>query len=205
MIIECTPPQVFVVDDDIAICEAISALLRSTGMRVRTFNSGSKFLLAAEEITPDCVILDVRLQGESGLDLPVQMLQRNIYSPIVFISGHGDIQMSVAAIKAGALDFLVKPFRDQELLDAVTVSIREGVEYREQTLKLMTLRSRYSTLSPRERQVMGHAVSGLMNKQIAALLGLSEVTVKIHRKQAMDKMLAGTFAELVKMEVLLSG
>lgn len=205
MIIECTPPQVFVVDDDVAICEAISALLRSTGMRVRTFNSGSKFLLAAEEITPDCVILDVRLQGESGLDLPVQMLQRNIYSPIVFISGHGDIQMSVAAIKAGALDFLVKPFRDQELLDAVTVSIREGVEYREQTLKLMTLRSRYSTLSPRERQVMGHAVSGLMNKQIAALLGLSEVTVKIHRKQAMDKMLAGTFAELVKMEVLLSG
>ena len=205
MIIECTPPEVFVVDDDIALCEAISALLRSTGMRVRTFNSGSKFLLAAEEITPDCVILDVRLQGESGLDLPVQMLQRNIYSPIVFISGHGDIQMSVAAIKAGALDFLVKPFRDQELLDAVTVSIREGVEYREQTLKLMTLRSRYSTLSPRERQVMGHAVSGLMNKQIAALLGLSEVTVKIHRKQAMDKMLAGTFAELVKMEVLLSG
>lgn len=205
MIIECTPPQVFVVDDDIAICEAISALLRSTGMQVRAFNSGSKFLLAAEEITPDCVILDVRLQGESGLDLPVQMLQRNIYSPIVFISGHGDIQMSVAAIKAGALDFLVKPFRDQELLDAVTVSIREGVEYREQTLKLMTLRSRYSTLSPRERQVMGHAVSGLMNKQIAALLGLSEVTVKIHRKQAMDKMLAGTFAELVKMEVLLSG
>jgi FixJ family two-component response regulator len=205
MIIECTPPEVFVVDDDIAICEAISALLRSTGMRVRTFNSGSKFLLAAEEVTPDCVILDVRLQGESGLDLPVQMLQRNIYSPIVFISGHGDIQMSVAAIKAGALDFLVKPFRDQELLDAVTVSIREGVEYREQTLKLMTLRSRYSTLSPRERQVMGHAVSGLMNKQIAALLGLSEVTVKIHRKQAMDKMLAGTFAELVKMEVLLSG
>jgi len=205
MIIECTPPEVFVVDDDIAICEAISALLRSTGIRVRTFNSGSKFLLAAEEVTPDCVILDVRLQGESGLDLPVQMLQRNIYSPIVFISGHGDIQMSVAAIKAGALDFLVKPFRDQELLDAVTVSIREGVEYREQTLKLMTLRSRYSTLSPRERQVMGHAVSGLMNKQIAALLGLSEVTVKIHRKQAMDKMLAGTFAELVKMEVLLSG
>ena len=205
MIIECQPPEVFVVDDDMAICEAISALLRSIGMRVRTFTSGSKFLLAAEEVTPNCVILDVRLQGESGLELPIQMLQRNIYSPIVFISGHGDIQMSVAAMKAGALDFLVKPFRDQELLDAVTGSIRDGVENREQSLKLMTLRSRYSTLSPRERQVMSHAVSGLMNKQIAALLGLSEITVKIHRKQAMDKMLAGTFAELVKMEVLLSG
>ncbi|QZP31060.1 response regulator transcription factor [Pseudomonas sp. DR48] len=205
MIIEHAAPEVFVVDDDIAICDAISALLRSIGMRVRTFSSGSRFLLAAQEIPPNCVILDVRLQGESGLDLPLQMQQRNIYSPIVFISGHGDIQMSVAAMKAGALDFLVKPFRDQELLDAVTVSIRENVEHRKQTLKLKTLRSRYSTLSPRERQVMGHAVSGLINKQIAAVLGLSEVTVKIHRKQAMDKMQAGTFAELVKMEVLLSG
>ncbi|WP_460044462.1 response regulator transcription factor [Pseudomonas sp. S2_H01] len=196
--------DVFVVDDDVALCESISSLLRSIGLKVRTFSSGLSFLNAAEIERPDCVILDVRLQGESGLDLPLIMRSKNIDSPVVFISGHGDIKMSVSAMKTGALDFLAKPFRDQELLDSVAMSIKQCNERRNSSDMLALLRTRYSTLTMRERQVMTHAVSGLMNKQIASLLELSEVTVKIHRKQAMDKMCAKTFADLVKMEVMIS-
>jgi len=195
--------DVFVVDDDVALCESISSLLRSIGLKVKTFSSGLSFLNAAEIEHPDCVILDVRLQGENGLDLPTMMRSKNIDSPVVFISGHGDIRMSVSAMKTGALDFLAKPFRDQELLDSVAMSIKQCNERRNASDMLASLRTRHSTLTTRERQVMTHAVNGLMNKQIASLLGLSEVTVKIHRKQAMDKMCARTFADLVKMEVML--
>jgi len=196
--------DVFVVDDDLALCESISSLLRSIGLKVKTFSSGSTFLSAAEVEHPGCVILDVRLQGESGLDLPTIMRSKNIDSPIVFISGYGDIRMSVSAMKTGALDFLAKPFRDQELLDSVAMSIRKCNERRTASDSLASLRMRYSVLTMRERQVMAHAVNGLMNKQIAYELELSEVTVKIHRKRAMDKMCAKTFADLVKMEILLS-
>lgn len=196
--------DVYVVDDDLALCQSISSLLRSIGLRVETFSSGSSFLRAAEVCQPDCVILDVRLQGENGLDIPKMMRNRNIDSSIVFISGHGDIKMSVSAMKAGALDFLAKPFRDQELLDTVVISIQKCNEQRIIADRLSSLRARYSMLSEREQHVMSHAVDGLMNKQIAAQLGISEVTVKIHRRQAMDKMLAKTFADLVKMQLMLS-
>jgi FixJ family two-component response regulator len=197
-------PHVFVVDDDAAMCEAISALLRSVGMQVNTFVSTSSFLRVAAVTPPNCVILDVRLQGESGLDIPRLMERAGIYSPVLFMSGHGDVPMSVAAMKTGALDFLVKPFRDQDLLDAVAASIREGERQHELRCELEMLRANYATLSAREREVMNYAASGLMNKQIASLLGLSEVTVKIHRGKLMNKMRARNFAQLVKMDVKLA-
>jgi len=195
--------DVFVLDDDLALCESISSLLRSVGLKVKTFSSSSSFLNTAEKERPDCVILDVRLQGESGLDLPTIMRSKDIDCPVVFISGHGDIKMSVSAMKTGATDFLAKPFRDQDLIDSVETSIKLCNDRRDVYDTLAELRKRYATLTMRERQVMSHAVSGLVNKQIASSLELSEVTVKIHRRQAMDKMCAKTFADLVKMEVTL--
>lgn len=197
-------PKVFVVDDDIAICESISALLRSTGINVHTFTNGKEFLAAAAGDVPCCVILDVRLQGENGLDIPALMTRNGIYSPVVFMTGHADVQMSVTAMKTGAVDFIVKPFRDQQLLDVVIRSIDDGVERRKHVKKITNLRSRYSELSVRERQVMTHVVNGLLNKQIADVLCLSEITVKVHRRHVMEKMQAPTFADLVKMEVMLA-
>ncbi|WP_296179008.1 response regulator transcription factor [Pseudomonas sp. UBA1879] len=192
-------PVVFVVDDDPAIRAGLDSLLRSVGMRVHTFASGGEFLQHPFEDIPSCLILDVRLQGENGLDFQARLAELKISMPIVFVSGHGDIAMSVKAMKAGALDFLVKPYREQDLLDAVTGALQQDARRRETGKTSSQLRARFQTLTPREQEVMALAVTGLMNKQIAAEIGLSEITVKIHRGHAMKKMQAKTFADLVKM------
>ncbi|SEJ48107.1 MULTISPECIES: response regulator transcription factor [unclassified Pseudomonas] len=198
-------PIVFVVDDDPAIRAGLDSLLRSVGMRVYTYASGAEFLQHAFEDAPACLILDVRLQGESGLDFQVRLAEMKVSMPIVFVSGHGDIAMSVKAMKAGALDFLVKPFREQDLLDAVTLALQKDSKRRETGKVSAELRARFQTLTAREQEVMSYAVTGLMNKQIASEMGLSEITVKIHRGHAMKKMQARTFADLVKMSEALAG
>lgn len=197
-------PIVFVVDDDPAIRAGLDSLLRSVGMRACAYSSGAEFLQHPFDDSPACLILDVRLQGESGLDFQVRLSDLNVSMPIVFISGHGDIAMSVKAMKAGALDFLVKPFREQDLLDAVTAALQQDSKRRETGKAADELRSRYQKLTAREQEVMAYAVTGLMNKQIAAEMGLSEITVKIHRGHAMKKMQARTFADLVKMSQALA-
>lgn len=193
----------FVVDDDSALRESISSLLRSVGMYVETYPTGEQFLQRGRPDVPCCLILDVRLHGESGLDFQARLNELNTCIPIIFISGHGDIEMSVRAMKAGAHDFLVKPFRDQALLDAVALAVRKDAVRRESIKGIVELQTRYKALSEREREVMALAVRGLMNKQIASEMGLSEITVKIHRGHAMRKMAARTFADLVKMSSLL--
>jgi len=198
-------PTVFVVDDDPALRTALNSLLRSVGMQVFTYGSGAEFLQHPFEDAPACLILDVRLQGESGLDFQVRLSEHKVSMPIIFVSGHGDIAMSVKAMKAGALDFLVKPFRDQDLLDAVSMALQQDSKRRETGKSAANLRARFQTLTPREQEVMAFAVTGLMNKQIAAEMGLSEITVKIHRGHAMKKMQAKTFADLVKMSEALAG
>jgi FixJ family two-component response regulator len=201
---EDNSPVVFVVDDDPAIRAALDSLLRSVGMRVHGYASGAEFLRHPFDDSPACLILDVRLQGESGLDFQVRLAEMNLSMPIVFISGHGDIAMSVKAMKAGALDFLVKPYREQDLIDAVTLALQKDAKRRETGKAAEELRSRYQALTAREQEVMAYAVTGLMNKQIAAEMGLSEITVKIHRGHAMKKMQARTFADLVKMSQALA-
>jgi FixJ family two-component response regulator len=198
-------PTVFVVDDDPALRAALDSLLRSVGMQVFTYASGTEFLQHPFEDAPACLILDVRLQGESGLDFQVRLTEQEVWMPIIFVSGHGDIAMSVKAMKAGALDFLVKPFRDQDLLDAVSVALLQDSKRRETGKSAADLKVRYQTLTAREQEVMAYAVTGLMNKQIASQMGLSEITVKIHRGHAMKKMQAKTFADLVKMSEALAG
>ncbi|WP_341959959.1 response regulator [Pseudomonas sp. RC10] len=198
-------PVVFVVDDDPAIRAGVDSLLRSMGMRVHTFASGAEFLQHTFEDVPSCLILDVRLQGESGLDFQVRLTEMKVPLPIVFVSGHGDIAMSVKAMKAGALDFLVKPYREQDLLDAVTLALQKDARRREAGKTSSQLQARHKTLTAREQEVMALAVTGLMNKQIAAEIGLSEITVKIHRGHAMKKMQARTFADLVRMSQALEG
>ena len=198
-------PTVFVVDDDPALRTALNSLLRSVGMQVFTYASGAEFLQHSFDDAPACLILDVRLQGESGLDFQVRLTEQKVWMPIIFVSGHGDIAMSVKAMKAGALDFLVKPFRDQDLLDAVSMALQQDSKRRETGKSAANLQARYQTLTPREQEVMAFAVTGLMNKQIASEMGLSEITVKIHRGHAMKKMQAKTFADLVKMSQALAG
>lgn len=197
-------PTVFVVDDDSALRTALDSLLRSEGMRVFTYASGDEFLQHPFDDAPACLVLDVRLRGESGLDFQVRLSDQKVSMPIIFVSGHGDIAMSVKAMKAGALDFLVKPFRDQDLLDAVSVALQQDIKRRENGKSAANLQARYQTLTPREQEVMAFAVTGLMNKQIAGEMGLSEITVKIHRGHAMKKMQAKTFADLVKMSQALA-
>jgi FixJ family two-component response regulator len=190
---------VFVIDDDSSIRTAIKRLLEVVGFSVMTFASGQEFL---ESVLPDvagCVILDVRLPGYSGLALQAKMAERGVRFPIVFITGHGDIPMSVQAMKAGAVEFLTKPFRDQDLLDAVEEAIKRDRVARRRRFEIATLRGRYDLLTPREREVMGLVVIGLLNKQIAKELGASEKTIKVHRSQVMHKMQAESFAELVRM------
>ena len=196
---EAIEPLVYIVDDDPDMNDALADLLASVGMRARSFLSAESFLAASFDDAPGCVVLDVRLRGANGLEVHREMTRRGICVPVVFITGHGDIEMTVRAMKAGALDFLAKPFRDQDFLDAVTEAIALD---RSNRLALQCgddLRGRYATLSAREREVMMLAVSGLMNKQIAGRIGISEVTIKIHRSRAMRKMAARTFADLVKM------
>jgi len=192
-------PFVYIVDDDTTLRESLGSLLRSIGLRVGLFGCVADFLTFSRPETPSCMVLDVRLQGTSGLDFQHYLATANISLPIVFMTGHGDIAMTVRAMKAGAIDFLTKPFREQDLLDAVSVALARDRQRRESERGVMALRERYQTLTARERTVMALAVSGLMNKQIAGEIGLSEITVKTHRGHAMRKMNARSFADLVRM------
>ncbi|WLG46805.1 response regulator transcription factor [Pseudomonas sp. FP1740] len=197
--------MVYVVDDDVSIRNALGNLLRSAGIRVETFASTAEFLRQPKTEGASCLILDVRLQGNSGLDFQRQLVESNAHIPIIFITGHGDIQMSVRAMKAGAVDFLAKPFREQDLLDAVSGALQADVRRREIEQQRSYLHANYQSLTAREREVMALAVKGLMNKQIAGQMNLSEITVKIHRAHAMKKMHAKSFADLVRMAESLGG
>jgi len=192
-------PTIFVVDDDASMREALKNLLRSVGLEVQTFSSAQEFLSSERSKAAGCLVLDVRLPGLSGLDLQRELAQANVQIPIVFITAHGDIQMSVRAIKAGAVEFLTKPFRDQDLLDAVRQAIDRDRASRVQQAEMAGLRERYESLSPREQEVMTRVVRGLLNKQIAGELGISEATVKMHRGQLMHKMGAGSLAGLIEI------
>jgi FixJ family two-component response regulator len=192
-------PIVFVVDDDASMRQALARLLQSVQLRVEVFASPQEFLQSERPNVPSCLVLDVRLPGLSGLDFQAELAKADIRVPIVFITGHGDIPMSVRAMKAGAVDFLAKPFRDQDLLDAVTAAIQRDQKRREHENAMTDLRAHFSSLTPREREIMALVASGLMSKQIAAEVGLSEITVKVHRSHLMKKMGARSVAGLVRM------
>ena len=192
-------PIVFVVDDDTSMRQALARLLQSVQLRVEVFASPQEFLQSERPNVPSCLVLDVRLPGLSGLDFQAELAKADVRIPIVFITGHGDIPMSVRAMKAGAVDFLAKPFRDQDLLDAVTDAIQRDQKRRELENAVADLRTHFSSLTPREREIMALVASGLMSKQIAAQIGLSEITVKVHRSHLMKKMGARSVADLVRM------
>ncbi|QYD67824.1 response regulator transcription factor [Paraburkholderia edwinii] len=195
---QAAPSVVYVVDDDEAMRTALGALLRSVGLRVETFASSRAFLDYPKSEAPSCLVLDVRLRGESGLAFQEEAAKCDMRIPIVFMTGHGDIAMSVKAMKAGALDFFTKPFRDQDMLDAVAHALAQDAKRIDAEHAVASVRSCYNTLTPREQQVMEYVVVGLMNKQIAAEMKLSEITVKIHRGQVMKKMEARSVADLVR-------
>jgi len=192
-------PLVFIVDDDEAVRKSLGSLIRSAGLGVETFASAQQFLASPRADVLSCLVLDLKLPGLSGLDLQKRMAELDIETPIVFITGHGDIPTSVRAIKAGAVEFLTKPFRDQDLLDAIQQAIERDRNMRQQQANIAELRGRHESLTPREKEVMNLVVSGLLNKQVAAQLGISEYTVKIHRGQVMAKMQAESLADLVRI------
>jgi FixJ family two-component response regulator len=190
---------VFVVDDDASVRQALQSLFRSVGLQAQVFGSTAEFLNSNLPDVASCLVLDVRLPGISGLDFQSELAKSKIDVPIIFITGHGDIPMSVKAMKAGAVEFLTKPFRDQELLDAIGIALNLDRTRRENAKAVSNLRALFESLTPREREVMALVTAGLMNKQIAAQLNVSEVTVKVHRGNAMGKMGARSLAELVRM------
>jgi RNA polymerase sigma factor (sigma-70 family) len=192
-------PVVFVVDDDPSVRRAIKLLLESVGLEVELFGSAQEFLPSGPTKGPSCLVLDIRLPGVSGLDFQRQLIEAKINIPIIFISAHGDVPMTVRAMKAGAIEFLTKPFRDQDLLDAVQVALERDRARCQREAEIATLRERFESLSAREREVVAMVVSGMLNRQIAAEIGITENTVKVHRSRAMEKMQAQSLADLVKM------
>jgi FixJ family two-component response regulator len=192
-------PTVFIIDDDRSMRQAIQDLVESVGLRAEVFATGQDFLTKQRTSDPSCLVLDVRLPQMSGLDLQRQLADTGVQIPIIFITAHGDIPMSVRALKSGAVEFLTKPFRDQDLLDAIQQALQRDSAAREQQAEIHDLQGRYQSLSAREREVMTLVVSGMLNKQIASEIGASEATVKIHRGHVMQKMQAGSAVELVRM------
>jgi FixJ family two-component response regulator len=192
-------PIVFVIDDDLSMRRALTNLIQSVGLEVETFGSAAELLKSELPDVASCLVLDIRLPGLSGLDLQTELAKANIRMPIIFITGHGDIPMTVRAMKGGAVDFLTKPFRDQELLDAVVGAIDKDRKRREADKTVANLQALYETLSSREREVLSFVAAGLMNKQIAAELDLAEITVKIYRGHIMKKMQARSLADLIRM------
>ena len=192
-------PIVFVVDDDPSVRSAIERLIGTVGLQVQLFGSAQEFLASKLPNVPSCLVLDIRLPGISGLGLQRQLVEANVQIPIIFITSHGDVPMTVRAMKAGAVEFLTKPFHDQDLLDAIHLALEKDRGRRQLEAELTALRERFESLSPREREVVAMVASGMLNKQIAAQIGTAENTVKIHRSRAMEKMQANSLADLVKM------
>ena len=192
-------PTVFVIDDDAAMREALKSLIRSVRLQVETFGSANEFLREKPPTAASCLVVDVRLPGMSGLDFQRHLAEAAVRIPIIFITAHGDVPMSVRAMKAGAVEFLTKPFRDQDLLDAIQSALESDRTRREREAEIAVLRERFDLLTPREREVLPRVVSGLLNKQIAAELGTSEMTIKVHRASVMRKMQAESLVDLVKM------
>ena len=193
------PPIVYVVDDDPSVRRAIKRLIGSAGLQVELFGSAQEFLQCRRPDAPSCLVLDIRLPGISGLDFQPQLAEAGIRIPIIFITGHGDIPMTVRAMKAGAVEFLTKPFRDRDLLDAIQLALERDRTRRQQESEIAELWKRFESLTPREREILPLVVSGRLNKQIAAGLGTSEITIKVHRASAMRKMQAESLADLVRM------